>query len=149
MHTEEEYLAQALSAGAAGYVVKSAAERELVDAVRAVAHGDIYVQASAGRVLARGLRRPPTPADDRVRYERLTARERDVLRLVAEGYSAPEVGERLAISSKTVDTYKQRIGEKLGLAGRPEYVRLAFRLGLLATDLGVGTLNAAEGEPRR
>ena len=132
MHAEEEYLVQALEAGAAGYLVKSAADRELVDAVRAVAKGDVYVQPSAGRVLARGLKRTEQEADERARYEKLTERERDVLRLVAEGYTAPEIGEKLFISPKTVDTYKQRIGEKMGLSHRAEYVQLALKLGILS-----------------
>jgi DNA-binding NarL/FixJ family response regulator len=131
MHAEDEYLVPLLEAGASGYLVKSAADRELVDAVRAVAHGDTYVQPSAARALARGLRRKEAHADDRERYERLTERERDVLRLVASGFSAPEIGEKLFISPKTVDTYKQRIGEKLGLTHRSEYVSLALKLGLL------------------
>src|SRR5919199_2241657 len=122
MHAEEEYLVQVLEAGASGYLVKSAADRELVDAVRAVARGDVYVQPSAGRVLARGLKRGDRSADERARYEKLTERERDVLRLVAEGYSAPEIGERLFISAKTVDTHKQRVNEKLGLASRPDHI---------------------------
>jgi DNA-binding CsgD family transcriptional regulator len=62
----------------------------------------------------------------------LTQRERDVLRLVAQGYSAPEIGEQLFISPKTVDTYKQRIQEKLGIAHRSDYVQFALKLGLLA-----------------
>jgi len=132
MHAEEQYLVKALEAGAAGYLVKSAADRELVDAVRAVARGDIYVQPSAGRILARGVAQGTKVADDRARYEKLTARERDVLRLVAEGYSAPEIGERLFISPKTVDTYKQRINEKLGVAHRADYVKLALKLGLIS-----------------
>ena len=65
------------------------------------------------------------------RYDRLTARERDVLRMIAEGYSAPEIGELLSISAKTVDTYKHRINEKLSITHRTEYVRLALRLGIL------------------
>jgi two-component system, NarL family, response regulator NreC len=132
MHAEEQYLVKALEAGAAGYLVKSAADRELVDAVRAVARGDVYVQPSAGRVLARGVAQGTKVADDRARYEKLTERERDVLRLVAEGYSAPEIGERLFISPKTVDTYKQRINEKLGVAHRADYVKLALKLGLIS-----------------
>jgi DNA-binding NarL/FixJ family response regulator len=132
MHAEEQYLVKALEAGAAGYLVKSAADRELVDAVRAVARGDIYVQPSAGRVLARGVAQGTKVADDRARYEKLTERERDVLRLVAEGYSAPEIGERLFISPKTVDTYKQRINEKLSVAHRADYVKLALKLGLIS-----------------
>jgi two-component system, NarL family, response regulator NreC len=131
MHTEEEHLLPVLQAGAAGYLVKSAADRELVDAVRAVAHGDVYVQQSAGRVLVHGLTRKDPAKADRDRYEALSARERDVLRFTAQGYTAPEIGTKLTISAKTVDTYKQRINEKLGLTHRADYVRLAVRLGLL------------------
>jgi DNA-binding NarL/FixJ family response regulator len=131
MHSEEEYLVRVLESGAAGYVMKSAADRELVDAVRTVARGDVYVQASAARVLARGLARDGKDADARTRYERLTERERSVLRLVAAGFTAPEIGEQLYISPKTVDTYRQRINEKLGIAHRSEYVKLALKLGLL------------------
>jgi DNA-binding NarL/FixJ family response regulator len=132
MHAEEEYLVTVLEAGAAGYLVKSAADRELVDAVRTVARGDLFVRPNAARVLAKGLTRKDPAKAEREKYEKLTERERDVLRLVAEGYSAPEIGERLFISPKTVDTYKQRIHEKMGLSHRAAYVQLALRLGLLA-----------------
>lgn len=132
MHTEEEYLVPILQAGAAGYVVKTAADRELVDAVRAVAHGDLYVRQAAARVLAQGLTRKDPAKADRERYGSLSERERDVLRLTAEGYTAPEIGEKLSISAKTVDTYKQRVNEKLGLSHRADYVRFALKLGLLS-----------------
>ncbi len=132
MHPEEDYLVPLLAAGAAGYLVKSAADRELVDAVRAVANGDVYVRPTAARVLARGLTRKDPQQVDRERFEKLTERERDVLRLTAQGYSAPEIGERLFISPKTVDTYKQRINEQLGLSHRADYVQFALRLGILA-----------------
>ena len=132
MHAEEEYLVPLLEAGAAGYLVKSAADRELVDAVRAVARGDLYVRPAAARVLARGIQKKDPHAEDRARFEKLTDRERDVLRFTAEGYTAPEIGEKLNISPKTVDTYKQRINEKLGLAHRADYVKLALKLGLLS-----------------
>ena len=132
MHPEEDYLVPLLEAGAAGYLVKSAADRELVDAVRAVAKGDVYVSPTAARVLAKGLTKKDPHQVDRERFEKLTERERDVLRLTAQGYSAPEIGERLFISPKTVDTYKQRINEKLGLSHRADYVQFALRLGLLA-----------------
>jgi DNA-binding NarL/FixJ family response regulator len=131
MHAEEDYLVPLMEAGAAGYLVKSAADRELVDAVRAVARGDVYVRPAAARVLAKNLTKKDPAKVDRERYEKLTQREREVLRLVAQGFSAPEIGERLFISSKTVDTYKQRIQEKLGLGHRSDYVQLALRLGLL------------------
>ncbi|HEX8944176.1 MAG TPA: response regulator transcription factor [Gemmatimonadaceae bacterium] len=132
MHTEEDYLIPLIEAGAAGYLVKSAADRELIDAVRAVAHGDVYVRASAARVLAKNLTKKDPAKEERERFDKLTDRERDVLRLVAQGFSAPEIGERLFISPKTVDTYKQRIQEKLGLSHRSDYVQLALKLGLLS-----------------
>jgi DNA-binding NarL/FixJ family response regulator len=132
MHAEEDYLIPLLEAGAAGYLVKSAADRDLVEAVRAVARGEVYVRPQAASVLARDVRRKDERASERARFERLTERERDVLRLTAEGYTAPEIGEKLFISPKTVDTYKQRINEKLGLAHRSDYVKLALKLGLLA-----------------
>jgi DNA-binding NarL/FixJ family response regulator len=131
MHPEEEFLVPLLEAGAAGYLVKSAADRELVDAVRAVANGDVYVRPTAARVLAKGLTKKDPQEVDRDRFAKLTERERDVLRLTAQGYSAPEIGDRLFISPKTVDTYKQRINEKLGLSHRAHYVQFALRLGLL------------------
>ena len=132
MHAEEEYLLPVLEAGAAGYLVKSAADRELIEAVRTVARGELYVSPSAGRVLARGIRKKDEHAELRARYEKLTEREQAVLRLVAAGYTAPEIGEQLFISPKTVDTYKQRVNEKLGLTHRADYVKLALRLGLMA-----------------
>jgi DNA-binding NarL/FixJ family response regulator len=133
MHAEEAYLEAVLEAGASGYLVKSTADRELVQAVRTVARGDVFVHPSAARVLARGARRRDEQASDRARFERLTDRERAVMQLIAEGYTAPEIGEQLAISPKTVDTYKQRINDKLGLAHRADYVKLALKLGLLQT----------------
>ena len=131
MHAEDAYLVKVLEAGASGYLVKSAADRELVDAVRALAHGDMYMQPAAARALAQGIKRKSEHSDERQKYEKLTERERDVLRYVAGGFSAPEIGEKLFISPKTVDTYKQRINEKLGLAHRSDYVEFALKLGLL------------------
>jgi DNA-binding NarL/FixJ family response regulator len=131
MHAEDAYLVKVLEAGASGYLVKSAADRELVDAVRALAHGEMYMQPAATRALAQGIKRKSEHADERQKYEKLTERERDVLRYVAGGFSAPEIGEKLFISPKTVDTYKQRINEKLGLAHRSDYVEFALKLGLL------------------
>ncbi len=134
MHTEDEYLLPLLEAGAAGYLVKSVADRELVTAVRAIAHGDPYVSSSASRLLVKGIQKKDPAKVERERFDSLTQRERDVLKFVAEGYSAPEIGEKLSISPKTVDTYKQRIQEKLGLSHRAEYVKLALKLGILARE---------------
>jgi DNA-binding NarL/FixJ family response regulator len=132
MHAEDSYLVPLLEVGASGYLVKSAADRELIDAVRAVAHGDIYMQPSAARALAQRIQRKAEHVDERTKYEKLTEREQNVLRYVARGYSAPEIGEKLFISPKTVDTYKQRINEKLGLAHRSDYVSFALKIGVLA-----------------
>lgn len=131
MHAEDAYLVKVIEAGASGYLVKSAADRELVDAVRALAHGDMYMQPTAARALAQGIKRKGEHADERDKYEKLTDREKDVLRYVAGGFSAPEIGEKLFISPKTVDTYKQRINEKLGLSHRSDYVAFALKLGLI------------------
>ena len=129
MHTEDEHLVALLEAGAGGYLLKSVAERELVDAVRTVAAGDVYVQPTAARALARGLAKRDGGAEERARFDKLTDREQSVLKLVAEGFTAPEIGDALTISPKTVDTYKQRIGEKLGLTHRSDYVKFALTLG--------------------
>lgn len=131
MHAEEAYLEAVLEAGASGYLGKATADHDLVEAIHAVARGEIYVQPTAARVLAQGARRRDEQATERARYERLTDRERAVMQLIAEGYTAPEIGEQLAISPKTVDTYKQRINDKLGLTHRADYVKLALKLGLL------------------
>jgi DNA-binding NarL/FixJ family response regulator len=96
-------------------------------------HGeDEYL--TAARVLARRLRDAENGAEDRARLEKLSEREREVLRLVAAGYSAPDIAARLDISAKTVDTYRHRIGEKLGMTRRPGYVRFALRTGLLSAE---------------
>lgn len=132
MHVEEDYLVPVMKAGASGYLVKSAADRELVDAVRRVAYGDVYMQPAAARVLARSFAKKDPAASERERFQLLTPREREVLRFVAQGYSGPEIGERMVISPKTVDTYKQRIQEKLGLEHRSDYVQFALKLGILS-----------------
>jgi len=97
MHAEDAYLVPLLEAGASGYLVKSAADRELIDAVRAVAHGDVYMQPSAARALAQRIQRRAEHADERTKFEKLTEREQNVLKFVARGYSAPEIGEKLFI----------------------------------------------------
>jgi DNA-binding NarL/FixJ family response regulator len=133
MHAEEAYLEAVLEAGASGYLTKGTADRELVEAIRTVARGEVFVRPSMVGELAHGARRREEYETERARFERLTDRERAVMQLVAEGYTAPEIGEQLTISPKTVDTYKQRINDKLGLTNRADYVKLALRLGLLQT----------------
>lgn len=135
MHSEEDYLVPLLEAGANGYLSKSSADRELLDAVRALARGDVYVRPAAARILAKGIGRRDNVDPEQMSFDKLTQRERDVFKHTAEGYSAPEIGARLSISPKTVDTYKQRIGEKMGISHRSDYVRIALRLGLLTDGM--------------
>lgn len=148
MHVEEERLLQLLEAGAAGYLAKDAAEAELVEAIRVVASGDIYVRPRVARMLAVSCRERAHPDEKHQRYAALSHREQAVVRLIAEGYNGPEIGRRLGISAKTVDTYKQRIEDKLGLSHRTDYVRFAVDLDLYAVPYGDGPLTATE-EPER
>jgi DNA-binding NarL/FixJ family response regulator len=131
MHEEEDYLIPLLEAGAAGYIVKSAVSEDLLTAIRTVARGRVYVRPAAAAVLAAGWTRRAQQSEARARYEQLSDRERDVFRLIAQGYSSSQIGERLNISAKTADTYRRRINDKAGLAERADYVRLAVELGLL------------------
>lgn len=142
MHSEDEYLVNALQAGACGYLLKSSADRDLHDAIRAVAAGDTYVQPAVSRALVRRLSKADTATTERNLLESLTPREREVLVRVAEGHSGPAIGRMLGISAKTVDTYRQRIAEKAGMVHRPDYVRFALRLGLLSADT-VATVRSA------
>ncbi|HEX6913585.1 MAG TPA: response regulator transcription factor [Longimicrobium sp.] len=130
VHAEEEYLMPVLEAGGSGYVTKHSADRELVDAIRIVARGDIFLYPSAATVLTRSLRAPRShAADDPLHL--LSPREREVLSLTAEGYSSTEIGDRLHLSHKTVETYRQRLMDKLDLHHRSELVRFALARGLL------------------
>lgn len=131
MHDDVEHLATLLDAGAAGYLVKTAADRELVDAIRTVGAGETYLPQRAAAGLASRLARQARHHAEQLQYQTLSERERDVLVLVASGHSAADIGERLVISPKTVESYKQRVSEKLGLHNRPDYVRFCLNLDLL------------------
>lgn len=131
MHEEEDYLIPALEAGASGYIMKSAASTTLLAAVRAVAAGETWVSPTAAPVLAAGWARRSAQGELRKKYDSLSTREREVFRLVALGHPSSRIGEILHISAKTVDTYRRRVQEKLGIAERPDYVRVALDLGVL------------------
>lgn len=133
MHEEEAYLVPLLEAGAMGYVVKSAASSLLLDAVNTVASGRRYVRPQAAQILADELARRGAKNEPRQRYDTLSERERTVFLLMAQGYSSTQIGERLHISAKTVDTYRRRINDKLGIGERADYIRLALDFGLLTT----------------
>ena len=131
VHAEEEYLMPVLEAGGSGYVTKHSADTDLVEAVRVVARGDVFLYPSAATVLTRSLRTPRNAHghDDPVNL--LSPREREVLTLTAGGYSSTEIGDRLHLSHKTVETYRQRLMDKLDLHHRSDLVRFALSRGLL------------------
>ncbi len=135
MHTEKQYIVRVVEAGGAGYVLKSAADRDLVDAIRQVHRGKTYLYPDAAQVLLDHYRqqasRAAAPQDE---LETLSEREREVLTLTAQGYSSREIGEKLIISPKTVDTYRQRLMEKLELHNRVALVQYALRKGLLEVE---------------
>ena len=131
MHAEEEYLLPVLEAGASGYVSKSAADEDLVRAIRTVADGEVFLYPSGTALLLRGYEAARGGHRESDPLDALSERERDVLALTAEGYSATEIGEKLFISPHTVDTYRSRVMQKLGLTHRSEVVRFALRTGLL------------------
>lgn len=132
MHDEEDYLIPVLEAGASGYIVKDSASADLLEAVRSVAAGRVFVRPAAARVLAEGWTRRSAQDEARARYATLSERERGVFGFMAQGYSSSQIAERLFISAKTVDTYRRRINEKMGFSERADYIRLAVDLGLLA-----------------
>jgi len=131
MFAERERLLPLLEAGARGYLTKDAAARDLVEAIRVVAAGEIYVRPSAARLLAAAV--APERANETAngRFRILSDREQTILRMVAEGYSGAEIARHLKISSKTVDAYKRRVQEKLDLNHRTDYVRFAIEAGIL------------------
>ena len=129
VHAEEEYLVPVVEAGASGYLTKTSADQDLVDAIRVVARGEVYLPPKATRLLLQQYRNASPESTHGL--QELSAREREVMALTAEGYSSREIGEKLFISPKTVDTYRARIMEKLGLNHRSELVRFALKTGLL------------------
>jgi two-component system response regulator NreC len=135
MYDDEAYLHQFLQMGAAGYVMKQAADTELVSAIRAVQRGESFIHPSLTRQLIElALKQSqPPPAPERPRND-LSPRETEVLRLVALGYSAQQIATELGISVSTVETHRNHLSEKLGLSGRAQLVRYALDAGLLGSD---------------
>jgi DNA-binding NarL/FixJ family response regulator len=130
MHAEEEYVLAVLEAGGNGYVRKTSADQDLTHAIRTVAKDQVFLYPSAAKLLLQGFKTKAEPAGPDP-LEKLTDRERDVLQQTVQGFSSSEIGERLFISPKTVDTYRSRVMEKLGLTHRSELVRFALQTGLL------------------
>jgi len=131
VHAEEEYLVPVVDAGASGYLTKASADRDLMEAIRTVARGEVYLPARATTLLLKQYRTAEESEGEGGRLRELSSREREVLALTAEGFSSSEIGQKLFISPKTVDTYRSRIMQKLGLNHRSELVRFALKVGLL------------------
>ena len=127
MYDSEQYFFEALKAGASGYVLKSAADRDLVEACRAAMRGEPFLYPAAVAVLIRDFldRADEAPSDP------LTPRELEVVKLVAEGYTTDEIAKELVVSKKTVEHHRSHILEKLGMRDRVELTRYAIRRGLV------------------
>ena len=126
MHDSEQYLFEALKAGASGYVLKTAADRDLVEAVRAAMRGEPFLYPAAVTALIRDyLAREETPADP------LSPRELEVLKLIAEAFTSDQIAQELGISRRTVDRHRENILSKLGMRDRVELTRYAIRRGLI------------------
>ena len=130
VHAEEEYLVPVVEAGASGYLTKTSADTDLVEAIKVVARGEVFLPPRATRLLLQQYRASESDPDTAGLHD-LSSREQEVLALTAEGFSSRESGGKLFISPRTVDTYRSRIMDKLGLNHRSELVRFALRVGLL------------------
>jgi DNA-binding NarL/FixJ family response regulator len=129
MHDSEQFLFEALKAGAAGYVLKSGADTDILDAVRAAMRGDSYLYPSAVTTLVRDYVERGGRGEEQ--FDVLTQRELEVLKLIAEANTSKEIADKLFISIKTVDRHRQNILEKLGMRDRVELTRYAIRRGLI------------------
>ena len=130
MHNDEEYLFRAIQGGASGCILKSAPHDELMSAIESVAKGDAYLHPSATKRLMEEYLGSVKKDGDGT-YNLLSDREKEVLTLIAKGYSNKEIAEQLIISVKTVETHKGNLTEKLQMKTRPELVEYAVRKGLL------------------
>ncbi len=131
MHANEEYARRALRAGALGYLLKRAGTAELELAVRAVARGEPYLTPAISKHLLSDLARQAGPASP---LEQLSPRQREVLQLIAEGYSRKEIAEKLSISPKSFDVYRSQVMEQLGIDDTAGLVRFAIQSGLVSLD---------------
>ena len=129
MYDSEQYLYESLRAGASGYVLKSDADHDIVDACRRTMRGQSFLYPSAIATLVRDYIEQARPKDDR--FDVLTARELQVLKLIAEAHTSKEIAVELVISIKTVERHRQNILDKLGMSDRVELTRYAIRRGLI------------------
>ena len=130
MYDNEQYFFEALKAGASGYVLKSVADRDLVEACRAAMRGEPFLYAGAVTALIRDyLHR--NRQGDRIPERILTRREEEIVKLIAEGHSSKQIAQTLVISAKTVDRHRANILQKLGMHDRLDLTRFAIRAGLV------------------
>jgi two-component system response regulator NreC len=133
VHDEPGYVRAAADAGAVGYVVKNAVDTELLAAIRAVAQGRTFTDTSIGLGPAQqSMRRKVADGGAGPGIEQLTGREREVMGRVAEGYTNSQIADELRLGIKSVETYRSRLMEKLGLSSRADLVRFALECGVLA-----------------
>jgi two-component system response regulator NreC len=144
MHDDPAYLRSALAAGASGYLLKRAVDAELIAAIRAVHRGGIFVDPRLANVLVQDvLKKRSRKADSKRPANILSQRELQVLRLVAWGYTSTEIAQQIFVGVKTIETYRSRLAEKLGLRTRSDVVRFAVQMGLLTAE----TLESEPGRP--
>jgi two-component system response regulator NreC len=132
VHAQERYLFPVLKAGAAGYVLKSTVDEELVNAIRTVAEGGAFLYPSATRMVLEDYMYHLQHGEMQDTYEQLSEREREVLKLIALGHTAAEIAEKLVLSPKSVETYRTRIMQKLNLHTRAALVQYALSRGILS-----------------
>jgi DNA-binding NarL/FixJ family response regulator len=130
LHAEDDFLLPVLEAGGNGYLTKRGPDEDLFRAIRTVHRGEVFLYPAAAKLLLQKYK----AGDEHSPVEQLSERERDVMTLTAEGFSSTEIGKKLYISPKTVDTYRARVMLKLGLSHRSELVRFALNTGLLRAD---------------
>ncbi len=131
MHDSDEYFFQILHAGALGYVLKGASASDLVAAVRAANQGDVFLYPSVAKKLVGDYLRRVGTGEESGSYDGLTPREREVLQLLAEGYTSQAIADKLVISTSTVQTHRSNIMRKLNLQNRTELIKYAIRRGLI------------------
>jgi len=136
MHDDEGYVRRVLEAGGSGYVVKKAADTELLLAIRAVKRGEVYVHSSLTKPLLEAIfdRRAEESSGVSIEVEDLSEREKEVLRLLARGYTNQQIADTLFLSVKTIETYRARVMEKLNLRTRAELTHFALKKGLLTLE---------------
>jgi two-component system response regulator NreC len=131
MHEDDQYFFEMLRAGASGYVPKRAAPDELVNAIRTVYRGEVFLYPSLAARLVHSYLGQPDGSDGTPPLADLTPREQEVLKLIAEGLSNPDIADKLVISVKTVDRHRENIMRKLNLHNRVDLVKYAIREGLI------------------